>query len=253
MSQVQSVERTFTILELLAQYPNGIRITELASEMDLAKSTVHRLLKTLSNRGYVQQTHNGHYQLGIQCLVLASSLLNDLDIRSLAKDSLELLATSSEEVVHLCIHDRQEVVYVDKVESNQTIRMYSQIGKRAYMHCTGVGKALLTGFKEQEIEQLITDKGLPMFTDTTITTKEKLLEELDMIKESGYAIDEQEHENGIRCIAAPIYDYSGKVVAAISIAGPIDRMTKERVNGELAVEIKKHSARISSKLGYVSN
>ncbi len=204
MTQVQSVDRTLSILEILAANSEGLRLTELSKEMDLAKSTVHRLLKTLISKGYVQQNEkNGTYQLGLQCLVLASSLLNNLDIRTVAKEALHTLAESAKEVVHLCLHDKNEVVYIDKVESNQTLRMYSQIGRRAYMHCTGVGKVLLSGFTQEEVEQMVTDKGLPKFTETTITNKDELFHELTMIKEKGYAIDEQEHENGIRCIAAP--------------------------------------------------
>ncbi|MFC4402749.1 IclR family transcriptional regulator [Gracilibacillus xinjiangensis] len=252
MSQVQSVERTLSILESLAKFPEGLSVTQLAKEMDLAKSTTHRLLNTLSTKGYVEKNeHSGHYQLGIQCLVIASSLLNNLDIRKVAKESLQKLAETSGEVVHLCVCDSNEAVYIDKVESEHTLRMYSQIGRRAYMHCTGVGKALLSGFTEQEVNQLVEEKGLPKFTETTITEQDKLQKELNTIREKGFAIDEQEHESGIRCIAAPVFDHDGMVVAAISIAGPADRVTKERVNGELAKEIVIQSKTISKKLGYM--
>ncbi|MGP4039427.1 IclR family transcriptional regulator [Gracilibacillus sp. D59] len=251
MASVQSVERTFSILEILAEHPNGLSITALSKEINLAKSTTHRLLRTLTARGYVQQdSQSGYYLLGIQCLVLASSLLNNMDIRTMAKDALHTLAKQSGEVVHLCIHDKNEVVYIDKVESDQTLRMYSQIGRRALMHCTGVGKALLSGFTVDQLDNLITEKGLPEFTETTITDKVELEKELMRIKERGYAIDEQEHETGIRCIAAPIYDHDGNVIAAISIAGPADRVTIERAKGDLAQAILDQSKHISAKLGY---
>ncbi|GAE92235.1 transcriptional regulator [Gracilibacillus boraciitolerans JCM 21714] len=249
---VQSVERTLSILELLGHYPNGLSITAVAKELNLAKSTAHRLLSTLMARGYVQQdSHSGYYCLGTQCLVLASNLLNNLDIRSVAKDALHSLSSSTEEVVHLCIEDKNEVVYIDKVESNQTLRMYSQIGRRAYMHCTGVGKVLLSDFNVDQLDQLIKEKGLPIFTENTITDRKRLLDELALIKERGYAIDEEEHEKGIRCIAAPIRDYEGSIIAAISIAGPIERVTRARVKGALAKEIIKQSCNISNKLGYI--
>ncbi|QGH36490.1 helix-turn-helix domain-containing protein [Gracilibacillus salitolerans] len=252
MSQVQSVERTLSILEILAAYPEGLSIAKLSKDLELAKSTVHRLLSTLSAKGYVQQDEqSGHYRLGIQCLVLASSLLNQLDIRTVAKEALHTLAKSSGEVVHLCIHDSNEVVYIDKVESDQTLRMYSQIGRRALMHCTGVGKALLLGFTQEQLDHLIEEKGLPKFTETTITDKANLQKELKAIKERGYVIDEQEHEKGIRCIAAPLYDHDGNVIAAISIAGPADRVTNERVKGDLARAILDQSKHISAKLGYI--
>ncbi|SFM19466.1 transcriptional regulator, IclR family [Gracilibacillus orientalis] len=254
MSQVQSVERTFSILEILSKYPEGLSIGKLSKDLELAKSTVHRLLSTLMAKGYVQQDEqSGHYRLGIQCLVLAGSLLNQLDIRTVAKEALHTLAKSSGEVVHLCIHDKNEVVYIDKVESDQTLRMYSQIGRRALMHCTGVGKALLSGFTQEQLEELIVEKGLPEFTETTITEQADLDNELRTIKARGYAIDEQEHEKGIRCIAAPIYDHDSKVVAAISIAGPADRVTMERVKGDLAQAMLDQSKHISAKLGYINN
>ncbi|WP_208590533.1 IclR family transcriptional regulator [Gracilibacillus suaedae] len=254
MSQVQSVERTLSILEILSAHPEGLSIANLSKELSLAKSTVHRLLSTLMTNGYVQQDEQtGHYRLGIQCLVLASSLLNQLDIRKVAKEALHNLAKSSGEVVHLCIHDNNEVVYIDKVESDQTLRMYSQIGRRALMHCTGVGKALLSGFTQEQLDHLIAEKGLPKFTETTITDKANLQKELREIQDRGYAIDEQEHEKGIRCIAAPIYDHDGNVVAAISIAGPADRVTKERVKEDLAQAILTQSKQISAKLGYIKN
>ncbi len=251
MAQVQSVERTLSILELLAEHPEGLGITELSRKMELAKSTAHRLLSTLVNRGYVEQKEeNGDYRLGIQCLVIASSLLNNLDIRSVAKEALHTLARSSGEVVHLCMQDQYEVVYIDKVESEQTLRMYSQIGRRAFMHCTGVGKALLSGISKEEVDKMIEEKGLPKFTENTITDKEALFKELKLIREIGYAVDEQEHEKGIRCIAAPVFDHNGKAVAAISIAGPAERVTEDRVKEELAKEIVDQSLAISKQLGF---
>ncbi|GAB2552044.1 IclR family transcriptional regulator [Gracilibacillus alcaliphilus] len=251
MAQVQSLERSLSIMEYLARDPAGASVAQLSQEMGLAKSTVHRLLQTLMARGYVQQDQQyGHYQLGVQCLTLASHFLGQLDIRNLAKASLMQLSKDSGEVVHLCILDRNEAVYIDKVESQQTLRMYSQVGRRAMLHCTGVGKALLVGFDEQQVERLIQEKGLPRFTDTTITEAKQLEDEIKQIRQQGYAIDEQEHEKGIRCIAAPIFDYEGKVSAAISIAGPIERMTKERVQKDLPSVMLQHSQLLSKKLGY---
>ncbi|WP_130859358.1 IclR family transcriptional regulator [Gracilibacillus phocaeensis] len=251
MVQVQSVERSLSILEYLADEPNGASIAQLSAEMGLAKSTIHRLLQTLMVRGYIQQDEQtGYYQLGVQCLTLASHFLGQLDIRSVAKENLKQLSQDAEEVVHLCILDQDEAVYIDKVESKQTLRMYSQVGKRAMLHCTGVGKALLIGYEASQWEQLAENKGFPKFTDTTITNLEQLKEEIGNIQAQGYAIDEQEHEKGIRCIAAPILDAEGKVVAAISIAGPIERMTKSRVQTDLVPVIRKQSQLISQKLGY---
>lgn len=251
MGKVQSIDRALNLLEVLAERPDGMSITELSQQLDLAKSTTHRLLFTLLERNYVEQDETtAMYSLGLRCVALSTSMLNSIDIRKIARDSLVELSERSKEVVHLCIHDKNEAVYIDKVESDQTIRMYSQVGRRVFMHCSGVGKALLSGFEKEEVDSLINEKGLPRFTKTTITDREALHKHLQLIRERGYAIDENEHEKGIRCIAAPIYDFHGKVIAAISIAGPADRVTKERVHNELAKLILEKTSEVSAKVGY---
>ena len=151
MSNVQSLERALTILNKLSEYPDGIQITRLSEQIGLTKGTLHRLLATLSNMNYVtKDEETDKYKLGLQVLFLSRNLLNNTDVVTVSKPFLEKLSQEVNETVHLCTEDRGEVVYIDKIESSQTVRMYSRIGSRAPMYCTGVGKILLSGMTQEE-------------------------------------------------------------------------------------------------------
>ncbi|MDQ0338258.1 DNA-binding IclR family transcriptional regulator [Caldalkalibacillus uzonensis] len=248
---VQSVDRALTLLECLAEETDGLGVTELSNRLDLPKSTISRFLKTLLERQYIRQNpKTGRYQLGLRILYLYGSLMDHLDVRKVALPYLEALCRETNEVIHLCVRDGAEVVYVEKVESETTIRMHSKVGNRVLMHCTAVGKVLLSELEEDEVAGIISRKGMPRKTENTITDLNKLLTELSAVRSQGYAIDDIEHEEGIRCIGAPIRNHAGQIVAAISISGPTFRMTKERVEQELSLTIKYYAQLISSQLGY---
>lgn len=249
---VQSVDRAISILEALAKEKNGCGVTELSNATGLHKTTVFRLLSTLMSRGYVEKDLNSdHYRLGIRILLLGSAILDRMDLRNVAKPYIQALANKTKEVVHIAILDEGEAVYIDKEEStDHSIRMYSQIGKRGPLHCTGVGKILLAWLSDAEVEKIIEQKGMFRYTKNTITNLQQLKEELASIRERGYGFDELEHEEGIRCVAAPIYDQSGKVIAAISLTGPIIYVTQYRMP-ELTEEILKTAREISYQLGYL--
>ncbi|MDT8860353.1 IclR family transcriptional regulator [Alkalihalobacillus sp. MEB130] len=251
MSTVQSIERAMKILELLSKKPKGLGVTEIHNELELPTTTIHRILSTLAKYNVVvKESDTDKYSLGLYLLHLTSSILENMDIRMVARPFLEELRDETNEVIHLCIHEEGEAVYIDKVENTQKIRISSQVGYRALMHCTGVGKALLAGMSEESVREIINKKGLPKFTETTITDYEVLIDHLKIIRERGYSIDELEHEENIRCIAAPIFDFQGEVIAGISIAGPSSRVTRERVERELVPIILEKSKRISEALGY---
>lgn len=251
MSKVTSVERALTILEVLSLYPKGIGLTELANKLDLAKSTTHRLLNTLRMNGYVIQDYKTEeYLLGTKVIELAGTILDNLNIRNVAKRDLEELCAKTNEVVHLCIHENGEVIYIDKFESDQTIRMHSRIGKRAMMHSTGVGKVLLSGMERQQVDEIIRTKGMPSMTSYTITNASELYERLETIRLQGYEIDNLENEEGIRCIAAPIYDFEGKIIASFSISGPDNRMTEKYIKSKLVDLVIETTNKISEKMGY---
>lgn len=193
------------------------------------------------------------YKLGLQVLFLSRNLLNQSNIVTIAKPFLEKLVQEVNETVHLCIEDRGEVIYIDKIESNQTIRMYSRIGSRAPMYCTAVGKILLSDMCPDKFEDIVSNITFIPKTPTTITSKEELIKEIETVKVQGYALDNAENEEVLRCIASPIYDHKGKIVASFSISGPNNRVTMDLINDTLIDKMKQYSIAISRNLGYTGS
>lgn len=248
---VQSLERALTILNKLSEYPDGIQITRLAEEVGLTKSTTHRLLATLVNMNYVSKSNEtDKYKLGLQVLFLSKDLLNNSNIVSAAKPLLEQLSRELNENVHLCIEDSYKVVYIDKIESNQPIKMASRIGSRASMYSTAVGKVLLSGMDQKQLNNAISKMNFIQKTAATITTPEALYQEIEQVKQQGFALDNLENEEFMRCIAFPIYNYEGKIIASFSISGLSERMTDKYLFENLAITMKKCSIEISRSLGY---
>lgn len=251
MSNVRAIERAFTILDVLSDFPDGLQITTLAELSDLTKSTTHRITSTLVNLEYVQQCNETEkYMLGNELIKLTSTKLNNMDVIKIAEPYLANLSREVNETVHLCIEDDGEVLYVDKHERSQTIQMYSTIGSRAPFYCTAVGKILLSGMDSIYFDNIIKNMTIKPRTNRTITSKEMLLEEIELVKNKKYALDNIENEEGVRCIAGPIYDYSGKIIASFSVSGPVNRVTIDRVNDELIKVINDTSQKISEQFGY---
>ncbi len=249
-TSVQSVNRALDILEILKDEPQGVGVTELSNQVGVSKSTIHRLLTSLNQKGFVQQdVMNERYTLGLKLIELGEAVSHSLDVREVARLPLNELVNEVDETAHLAILDHNELVYIDKIENDSTIRMYSRIGKRAPVHCTGVGKAIISQISEEDLEQIINEKDLTKFTDYTLTNSQDLKDNLREIRERGYSIDEQEHELGIRCVACPVFDHRGSVVAGISIAGPIYRLEQENIEW-YASKVKEAASKISKKLGY---
>jgi IclR family KDG regulon transcriptional repressor len=249
-SSVQSVDRALHLLDLLKEHADGLGITELANRMDLAKSTVHRLLTSLKKHGYVRQDPDTeHYLLGLKLIEMGSVVTQSLEIRKIANPVMNSLVQETGETSHLVVLEDGEVVYIEKIESPYTIRMYSLIGKRAPVHCTGVGKAIIAHLPEERVRRIAEQRGLPKFTEHTITNWEDLLVHLREIREKGYALDREEHETGICCVAAPVFNHQGEPVAGLSVSGPIMRMDEEKVR--FCIDRVVHYAKeISQNLGY---
>jgi len=251
MSNVQSLERALTLLNILSDHPNGIQISRLAEKTGLSKSTIHRLLSTLLNMKYVtQDPKTEKYGLGYQVLYLSRNMTANSGLISSTRPILELLCEDINETIHLCVEDNSEVVYIDKIESSQTIRMYSRIGSRNPMYCTGVGKILLSGMDEENFKQATISIDFVKRTAKTIDSLEELQKEIERVKKQQYALDNIENEEGIRCIAAPIRDFSGKIVASFSVSGPVHRITMERIHDELIRKMRETSKKISQQLGH---
>ncbi|MGN1402270.1 MAG: IclR family transcriptional regulator [Bacillus sp. (in: firmicutes)] len=252
-NMVKSVSRALDIIQLVSDRRDGLGVTEIANQMDINKSSVHRILSTLSAYGYIEQDQQtGRYKLGYAFLAVSSKLLDSIDLRAVSKPYLTELEAETNEVIHLVVYDRGEVVYIEKLDGNEALRMHSKVGKRAPMHCTSVGKAILAHIGEEEVQDILNRKGLPKHTEHTITDQDAFMEELAKVKSEGYALDLQENEYGIICIAAPIFDHQGNVCAAISISGPSMRMTDERMLG-LKTKILETGRLISARVGYANN
>ena len=254
---VQTIERASSILDILGQSPQGISIRELSTKIKLPKGTTHRLLSSLSYFGYVRQDlKTRNYFLGFKLVELGNQLLSQLDLRKEAEPFLKDLAERTKETVHMVVMDRDEVVYIDKVETDQNpsgLRMASRVGLRNPAHSSAVGKVLLSHLPEEELNGLIKEKGLPKRTENTITDPIQLKEHLKAVRTQGYAVDGEENEKGIRCVAAPLYNEIGKVVAAISISAPAFRVTKKVIQESLKNEVMETAFKISQRMGFSRN
>lgn len=247
---VQSVDRALSILEVLSENSSGLGITEISKKIDLHKSTVHRLLSTLIYKDYVEQDHETNkYRITLKVLELGNNRLKDLDIVTVSRPHLTELMKKTNEVVHLVILEKEEIVYIDKVESENTIRMHSTIGKRSPAYCTAVGKAIMSHMTMEEVLEIWNNSQIKEHTQYTITGVDEIKEELKKIRERGYSVDDEENEIGVRCVAAPIFNWKGDVIAAISISGPTMRVTREKVE-EFSILIIEYARRISLELGY---
>ncbi len=214
---VQSLDRTFDILELLSRESEGVSLTDVAGRLRLHKSTVYRLLAALRKRGYVEQTGSrGTYRLGLEFLDLCSHYLNSLELKTEAEPALRRLSQVTGQTVFLAILQGDEAVYLDKVEQFNSLRKYSIIGQRRPLHCTSLGKALLLGMSAPEIVSLYTGRALEARTPRTIVGLTELLEDLRLSRRRGWTHDDQEYSLGEQCVGAPIYDYRERVVAGVS-------------------------------------
>lgn len=246
---VQSIERAIWILNCFTKERPELRLREIADELDLNKSTVHGILNTLKHYGLVDQDEESQkYRLGLKLLELGSKVVNSLDVRNVASPIIRDVCAKTGETVHLVIRDGCDVVYIDKEESSQSVRISTSIGSRYPAHCTGVGKALLAYKSREELLHLLPDK-LAKLTERTITDKEELLAHIQEVYQRGYAFDDEENAEGLRCVAAPIMDHRGKAVAAISVAGPSVRMTDERMESLVTV-VREAAKQISARLGH---
>jgi IclR family acetate operon transcriptional repressor len=214
----------------------------------MPKSTVHRYLATLQQLGLAERSDADRFRLGTRVIELAGQFLANSDLRTESQAALDALATRTNETIHLAVPSGTEVVYIAKVESKHALRMYSYIGARLPMYCTALGKAILA-FSSPERRRDVMAHPLKARTPSTITSRQALERELEAIRSQGFAIDDEENEPGIRCVGAPISDYSQTAIAALSVSGPGNRMDRKRCT-ELAPIVREAAQRISKRMGY---
>lgn len=227
---IQVAEKLFQVIELLAE--NGpMGIIDMSSSLGFHKSTVHRLVTSLQFMGYIRQDEESlKYFLSLKFLEIGSKILEQTNMAALIHPALKRLSEQTGETVHLVRREGTEAVYIDKVESNaSSIRMVSRVGSRIPLYCSGVGKALLAELENEEIREIWDASSIRPLTPKTITSLERLMERVETVRREGYALDDEENEEGVRCIAVSLYDYHKEPVYALSISAPIGRMTDERI------------------------
>ena len=251
---MKTIERATVILDILSKSPQGLSIRELSGKTGLPKGTAHRFLSSLTYFDHVRQdAKTKNYHLGFKLVELGNRLLSQLDLRTEGHPFLIELAERTNETVHMVVLDRGEVLYVDKVDAGQNaggLRMASMLGARIPTHCSAVGKVILAFLPEEKLIKIISDKGLPRRTENTITDFEELKKHLQLIQKQGYALDDEENERGVKCVAAPIRDQSGEVIAAISISVPGIRIRTDTLLGTYKDQVVETAMKISNKLGY---
>jgi len=243
--------KLLSLIEIMSALEQPARLHELAQALEMPPSTVHRFLSTLQSRGYVAQNEDdGRYFLTFKLCGIADSIQRNQTMLQIGRPFLRQVAENFGESTNLCAETNMSVMYLEVVPGKQkTLFSMHYIGHVAPLHCTGAGKLLLTNFSDKQLDRYIRDKGLARMTANTITTKEALVEELNNITRQGYAFDNEECEMGVRCIAAPIYDYRGRIVAGMSVSGPTVRMTDKHLAVHLPVLLEK--ARLfSQRLGW---
>jgi IclR family KDG regulon transcriptional repressor len=239
------LHKTLDILENIKDTPLGVKLSDLARAVEMPKATVYRILSTLESRGFLDRGEDGGYRMARKLFDLQQRHPIEQTLNRVAPPKMEDLAKLCRETVNLGILDGGEVVVINTVESPQTIRMSSKVGNRRCLHTTAIGKVLLAAMPEKEMLRLIRLKGLPRLTPHTIVNRTALIAELDRVRDRGYSIDNQENELDGRCIGAPIVGPDGRVVAALSISGPVFRMDLTRAKS-LAPKLKSACAAISA-------
>jgi DNA-binding IclR family transcriptional regulator len=249
---IQSVDHALKVLEEFHDNVDEVRITELSKRLNLHKNKIFRLLATLTSRNYIEQNkHNEGYRLGLKTLDLGLAFINQLGFLGTARPVQESLAKKCNETTYLSIMKGSKVVYLNAVESNLPVRVVPRIGSRLPFYCSEAGKVFAANLRRDDVlREFFLSEGVKKYTPNTISDPEELAVHLRRAAETGYAIDDEEFEIGVKSVGVPFRDYTKKIVGAVSISGPSFRMSTSRVNNELVPLVKEAARDISSRLGY---
>jgi IclR family acetate operon transcriptional repressor len=248
--KAQVLERSFAILDVLAESTEDLSLADMEQKLDLHKSTSYRLLRTLERHRFAEKDFGtGKYRLGSKLLELGARAVARFDLVTIGRPYLEKLSSQSGETAHLGVLCDREVVSIAVANGRHALRMSVTVGGKAPVHCSSLGKAILALLPEQEVDMIVRKHGLKAYTRQTITRRADLKAELAQIRTRGFAIDDQELEDGLKCIGAAVQDYSGRVVAALSLAGAALRLNKKRVSA-LAPLVARMALDFSASLGY---
>jgi len=245
-----AVERTLAILEAVSQRGGGMTNAEISRKLAIPKSTASYMLRALEKHGYLRREDLGPYKLGVKVLSLGRSALSELDVRSVAMPVMRHLVEHSNLTAHLAILDGTEAVYVAKVDSPGFIKMDTWVGKRAEVHTTSVGKVLAAYVPEERVHEIVKARGgLRKFTQHTLTTLPRFLRDLEKVRERGYSMDNEENSLGVRCLAAPVFNETGRLEASLGVSGTVNQIPLEQVP-RLAEVVKEAARRVSVQLGW---
>lgn len=244
----KSLDKAFSLLDLFNSRNEKMSMTDISKKTDYNPSSLYPILHTMEKYDYLHRDEDKKYSLGLAFAKKGRLVLENLSLSKKARVELENLRDETNRTIHLGFINEKQLVYIDKVES-KGIKLYSSPGKTAPLHATGLGKAILAHLSKERLEEILPALDFSPYTKNTITSREELEQELREVKERGYAIDDEEFEKGVKCIAAPIKEHNGEVRAAISLTGLAAQMDEEVLREQSAL-VKKYARNISSKLGY---
>jgi IclR family acetate operon transcriptional repressor len=248
---VQALDRGLALLEIIAQ-ADGLSLTSIAQRAGIAASTAHRILATLKAAGFVQcDESRGGYLIGVKAFKIGSAFLRNRKLVDVARGVLRDLMAAGDETANLGIENDGYVVFVSQLESHHAIRAFHRPGARGPMHASSLGKAMLAWLPEAGVAEILDRVGLPRLTDRTLIDREALIADLALTRERGWAVDDQEKADGMRCAGAPVFNEHGEVIGALSVSGPAVRMTHERL-GELGPLVKRAAAELTDRVGGVA-
>jgi IclR family acetate operon transcriptional repressor len=245
----QSLTRALNLLARLSETPSGLSLTDLSYQLGMPTATVHRLLSTFEEFDFVEQdAEQGLWFVGLKAFTVGNAFLHRRDIVASARPHMRALVEQCGETVNLGVIDDGEAVFISQVESREMMRMIVRLGSRSPIHASGVGKALLAYMSEQDLAQILQQRGLARYTDRSIDNPTRLREELQRIRQLGYALDDEEHAIGLRCVSSAIFDENGQALAAISLSGPKARVTDSRLD-ELGIAVRQSADEITLAVG----
>jgi DNA-binding IclR family transcriptional regulator len=248
---IQAVDHALDLLEQFHDDVDELGVTELSKRLKLHKNNVFRLLATLESRNYIEQNRvTENYRLGLKTLELGQTFIKQMGLLRQSRPVLESLVRECNETTYVAILKEFHIVYLDAVETDLTVRVVPRVGSRLPAYCTAAGKIQLAFMTDEELDNYIPGKEMKRYTANTIISREELKKHLKVVAEQGYAVDNEELDVGVRCVSAPIRDYTRRIIGAVSISGPSMRFTDERIDNELIPLVKRAGDEISTKLGY---
>lgn len=251
-SSSRAVLRALAILEAVAQRSSGLTNSELSRKLDIPKSTASYILHALETKGYLKRDkETGKYRLGLKLITLSQNVITHSDVREYALPLLHQFVDRVKLPAHMAIIDRGRAVYIEKIEAPVFVRTDTWVGKRMPVHATAVGKALVSQMPEDAVDAILKERGMDKFTPKTITARTKFHQELEKVRAQGFAIDDEESSPGARCIAVPIFNAEGTIVAAIGTSGTTGQIDEAHLT-RIVDMVKDMARRISNQLGYHS-